>query len=77
MTEHKFNIGQQYCTRGKASRLCTIVDILKTYNSAGELVQIRYVSTHQFMGQAVTDSNVCETAVAMGLIAEAACGGEG
>jgi hypothetical protein len=46
--------------------LCAVTDILKTYNSKGELVKIRYVAEHQFMGQTVTDRDVVETTIAMG-----------
>ena len=62
----RYAIGQQFTTRGKARRLCTVVDILTTYNSAGECVDIRYVATHEFMGQVVTDRTVTETTIAMG-----------
>ena len=68
MKEAKFKIGTTYKTRGKAPRLCTIIDILKTYNNAGELVSIRYVSTHTFLGQTVTNNDVVETTVVMGLV---------
>lgn len=67
MTSPKFSIGQQFKTRGKQSRLCTVVDILKTYNAAGEQVRLRYVATHEFMGKTVTDYDVPETTIAMGL----------
>lgn len=36
----------------------TITDILKTYNSKGELVRTRYVATHDFMGQMITDGDI-------------------
>jgi hypothetical protein len=64
----KFNIGHQFKTRGKHPRLCTVVDILRTYNAKGDLVKTRYVATHEFMGQTVTDGDVCETTIAMGSI---------
>lgn len=66
MTEPRFSIGTQYLTRGKHPRLCTVTDVLRTYNSAGELVRLRYVATHEFMGQTLTDSDVCDTTIAMG-----------
>lgn len=66
----KFPIGTRFHARGKNKRINTIVDIYKTYNSKNELVMIRYVSTHDFMGQIVTDYDVIETTVAMGLITE-------
>ena len=67
-TEPKFKIGQQFTTRGKHPRKCIISDILRTYNYTNELVQVRYVAKHVFAGQIVTDANVLETTVAMGLI---------
>lgn len=66
----RFAIGDQYKTRGKHQRICTIVDILRTYNAADELVRIRYVATHNFMGQEIMDSDVCDATVAMGLLEE-------
>lgn len=65
----EIKIGTQYKTRGKAPRLCTVTDILKTYNSKGELVKIRYVATHTFLGQTVTNDDVVETTIRMGQIA--------
>lgn len=67
-TKPRFAIGQQFYTRGKTRQLCTIVDILSTCNANGELVHIRYVATHEFMGQTVYDYDVPDSAVAMGLI---------
>jgi hypothetical protein len=63
----EYLIGTKYKTRGKAPRLCEVVDILKTYNLAGELVKTRYVSTHDFMGQKVTDYDVVKTTISIGL----------
>ena len=63
----RFPIGTTYTTSGRAPRLCVVTDILKTYNNAGELIKIRYVSQHDFMGQKVTDRDVCETEIARGL----------
>lgn len=65
--EPKFAIGQKFKTRGKHPKLCTVVDILRTYNSNNELVKVCYVSSHQFMGQIMIDSNVSETTIQMGL----------
>jgi hypothetical protein len=64
--EPRFQIGQQFKTRGKHPRICTVRDILKTYNSKGEMVKVRYVATHDFMGQDVTDWDVIETTIAIG-----------
>lgn len=63
-------IGTKYQTRGKRRDICTVIDILKTYNNAGELVQTRYVSEHTFMGQRVVDRDVVATTIKMGLISE-------
>lgn len=69
MREPLFKLGTQFKTRGRHPRICTVVDVLKTYNSAGELVEIRYVATHEFAGQIVKDRDVVETTIAIGLIA--------
>jgi hypothetical protein len=61
----KFKVGDKFVTRGKVKKLCTITDILKTYNSKNELVEIRYVAVHYFMGQAITDCNVPEITILM------------
>jgi len=63
----KYTIGQQYETRGKHPDLCTVVDIHRTYNQAGELVKLRYISTHEFLGQTITDYDVVETTIARGI----------
>lgn len=68
--EPRYSIGTTYKTRGKNSKICTVVDILKTYNSKNELVQIRYISTHEFLGQLVINRDIPETTIAMGLIDE-------
>ena len=65
--EAKYPIGTRFKTRHKIPRVCVIIDILKTYNNTGELVQIRYVSSHTFMGQSVIDRDVVETTITMGL----------
>ena len=56
--------------RGKVKndRIETVTDILKTYNSAGELVKTRYVAEHDFLGQTVTDSDVLGVTIQKGLI---------
>lgn len=64
----RFAVGTQYRTRGRHPRLCTITDVLRTYNGRGELVALRYVSEHEFCGQLVVEKDVVETTVAMGLI---------
>jgi hypothetical protein len=64
----KFKAGQKFTTRGKHPRICTIVDIHTTRNSAGHLVRFVYVATHEFCGQTVTDRDVCEVTVARGLL---------
>ncbi len=65
-----YRIGTKFKTRGKVPRLCTVTDILKTYNSRGELVETRYVATHEFMGQAITDRDVVNVTIARGLVSE-------
>lgn len=61
----RYSIGTKFTLKGKnRSDECTVVDIYKTYNSMVEVVKIRYVCTHEFMGQTVTDYDVLETTIA-------------
>ena len=64
----EYAIGTKFKSRGKSPRLCTVIDILKTYNSKSELVKTRYVATQEFMGQVVTDYDLPAATIAMGLI---------
>jgi hypothetical protein len=64
-----FEIGTQFKTRGKHPRLCTIIDIHRTYNSKDELVRVGYVATHDFNGQTVMERDICATTIKMGLVA--------
>lgn len=64
----KFQIGMQYMTRGRYPHKCTVIDIHRTYDSTGALIKVRYVTTHEFMGQSVTDYDVPEVSIAMGEI---------
>lgn len=64
----EYPIGTQYRSSGREPRLCTVVDVWKTYNHAGELVSTRYVSTHPFMGQQVTERDVVAVTIAKGLV---------
>lgn len=50
---HEITIGTTYTALGKRKDVCTVIDILKTYNHAGEIVKIRYLCVHDFMGQQV------------------------
>ncbi len=61
-------LGTEYQSRGKHPRLCTVTDILRTYNAAGEMVRVRYVATHPGpLGQIVTDHDVCDATIGLGL----------
>ena len=66
-TSHRFEIGTQYYPVRKHTYLVTITDRLTTRNEAGEVVKTCYVGTHQFMGQTVTDYDICDTSIARGL----------
>ena len=69
MTE-TYPIGTQYKTvTRKYPYVCTVTDILRTYNSRDELVKVRYVAQHDFAGQPVTDSDVLPITIARGLLA--------
>ena len=61
----RFPIGTKFMNRG---RVCEVVDIHKTYNSAAELVAIRYVGEHIFLGQSIKTYDVLDTTIARNLI---------
>ena len=65
----RFKPGTRYMTRGKHPLECTVQDVHTTRNLKGEVVKIRYVATHLFCGQVVTDNDVVDTTIARGLIA--------
>jgi len=67
-TNIRFKIGDRYIKKGRHERVCTIVDIYKTFNSLDELVGVHYVTTHDFMGQTITEYDVIDTTIARGLI---------
>jgi len=63
-----FDIGTNFFNGGKHKKLCTVSDVLKTYNSRGELVKTSYTAIHLFMGQAVTEHNICKVTIQRGLV---------
>ncbi|TIR78840.1 MAG: hypothetical protein E5X15_10505 [Mesorhizobium sp.] len=65
-----YPVGTKYTPIGyKHPRERTVVDILRTYNSKGELVKTRYVATHDFCGRVVREDNVLAATIARGLAA--------
>lgn len=70
MSPKHYPIGTRYWTRGQHPRLCTVIDIWRTYNNANELVRVRYVTEHEIAGQTVTEHDVVATTIARGMFAE-------
>ena len=66
----RFAPGTQYIPQGmrKNPGLHTVTDVFTTRNLAGALVSIRYVSTHTFLGQALTGYDVADATIARGLV---------
>lgn len=66
----KYQIGTQFLKRWGKGRndfwLETVIDILTTYNAAGDLVKISYLTEHELMGQTIKDE-VCETTICRGI----------
>jgi len=57
------HLGHKFIRRGKRY-IETVTDILETRSIiTGELVNIRYVATHEFCGQTVTDRDICKTTI--------------
>lgn len=70
-SEPRFKIGTKFKTGGKHPRLSTVIDVHRTYSAVtGELVKLRYVSTHEFLGQQVHDYDVVDTTIARGLVSQ-------
>lgn len=65
-----YAIGTKFMTGGKSPKQCVVTDIYTTTNSAGEVVRVRYVATHSFLGQVVADYDVCDVTIAKGLISQ-------
>lgn len=64
-----YPIGTQFIKPGRKRKdIETVVDILTTTNSKGEVVAIRYIATHDFMGQVIADRDVVGTTIARGLL---------
>jgi hypothetical protein len=69
-TTHRFPIGTKYKPRGKHANVCTITDHLTVTNSKGEIVKVYYQSEHLFCEQIVTNYEVVDTTIAIGLLPE-------
>lgn len=67
LDKNLIKIGTLFYSAGKHKRECKVIDILKTYNSANELVKTEYLEEHEFCGQKIT-STVVATSVLMRLI---------
>jgi hypothetical protein len=63
-------IGTKFTPIGKHATECTVTDMLTTRNLAGEIVAIRYVATHIFMGQTVTNRDIAAATIARGIDGE-------
>ena len=62
-----YEIGTKFKPIGKRGDICTVTDMLTTRNMAGEIVDVRYVATHLFMGQTMTNRDVCAATIARGI----------
>ncbi len=61
----RFRIGQKFKRQRKHAKIETIVDIFTTTSKqTGEIVKIRYVASHDFLGQQVLDYSVLDTTIA-------------
>lgn len=55
-------VGTVFLPTRKKNRIPhTVVDILRTYNLAGECVRTEYMCTHTFLGQVVTSYEIATT----------------
>ncbi len=67
----EIEIGTKFVRRGnKRKDVETVVDKLTTYNLAGDIIKVRYVCEHIFMGQIVTNRDTLSTTIKMGLVSK-------
>ena len=65
----RFPVGTQFIPIGRKDKtVCTVVDYYVTKNLAGEIVNAKYVSEHEFCGQKVKNYDVADSTIARGLI---------
>ncbi len=60
-----FPIGHKFRPIGK-DRVYTVVDVLRTYNGAGQQVRLRYIAEYMLAGQILRDSDVPQTTILRG-----------
>ena len=65
MTSEDIKIGTQYIR--DSENVSTVVDVLTTYNSKGEVVRRRYVAERNFCGQTLTDRDVLPITILRGV----------
>jgi hypothetical protein len=53
LKKEDLKIGVKFLSGGKNKRICTVIDILKTYNHKKELVKTTYIEQHDFLGQTI------------------------
>ena len=60
----EIGIGTKFIRRtSKTKRIETVIDIYTTFNLKGEVVSVRYVAEHDFMGQKVIDYDIIKTTI--------------
>ncbi len=64
----RFKVGTVYRAGGRRAAVLTVRDIHTTTNLAGEIVKVRYSSTHELSRRLVTVDDEVDTTIARGLI---------
>jgi hypothetical protein len=65
----EYPVGTKFMSFGKYPKECTVIDVLKTYNSKNELVDVSYNATHNFLGQEITHKYLPAASIARGVFA--------
>jgi hypothetical protein len=63
----EYPIGTKFMSIGKYPKECTVIDVLKTYNSKNELIEVSYNAVHNFLGQEVIQKYLPEASIARGI----------
>jgi len=60
-------IGYKFKSRSNRDRVETVVDRYETRSTVtGDLIRVRYVTEYEFVGQIVTNSDVCKVTIQRG-----------
>ena len=67
-TIQRFPVCTEYLSSGKHPKLCTVLNFITCTNLAGNIVKTYYETSHDFCGQRIVETDVCDTTIARGVM---------